>query len=121
MSDDELQQFLQNLSNYQNISELLYQPGNDQPLLEQVSKSVFYSLTILVGVLSNGLIIGVISFTKSLRTKFNMYIMNLAVTDVLVNCVCSWVHLVSDQHQQWILGAFMCKANTFMQGKWNGQ
>ncbi|XP_048248838.1 orexin receptor type 2-like [Haliotis rufescens] len=113
MTDDEVQ----DLTNYQNLSELLCLPGEEKSLLEQATKICFYTITIAVGLCANGLIIGVISATKSLRTKFNFYVVNLAVADVLVVVFCSWIHLVSDLKQQRILGSFMCTANTFVQGK----
>ncbi|XP_052069256.1 QRFP-like peptide receptor [Mytilus californianus] len=68
--------------------------------------SFFGNLTLIVVILS----------TKSLRTKFNYYILNLAVADILVPLTCMWLHLVTDFNpSKWILGSFFCKINTFSQ------
>ncbi|XP_046578769.1 cholecystokinin receptor type A-like [Haliotis rubra] len=116
MTEDDVELILQNLTNNQNLSELLFHPSDEKSVFEQVTKICFYTITIVVGFCANGLIVVVISGTNSLRTKFNFYVVNLAVADVLVIMFCSWIHLVSDLKQQWILGSFMCTANAFVQG-----
>lgn len=80
-------------------------------------KIVFYSALLILGVLGNLLIIVVIARHKHLRTKFNFYVVNLAVCDLLVAVTCPWVHLVSDlSPQRWPLGEVICKVHTFVQG-----
>lgn len=79
-------------------------------------KYCFYILSFVVALIGNLCIILVILRTKSLRTKFNMYIVNLAVADFLMPSVCMWIHLVSSSSDQWLLGSFLCKIHTFVQG-----
>ncbi|KAK2176797.1 hypothetical protein NP493_639g00002 [Ridgeia piscesae] len=52
---------------------------------------------------------------KKLQTPTNFYIVNLAVSDLMVTCFCSWVHLVDSLSEGWVLGAFFCKFNSFSQ------
>ena len=47
----------------------------------------------------------------------NFFIVNLAVCDLMVTSLCTWVHLVGDFTHDWLLGAFFCKFNGFVQGK----
>jgi hypothetical protein len=51
-----------------------------------------------------------------MRTTTNYYIVNLAVADLLVTVCCMWVTLIDDVTEGWVLGAFFCRINTFMQG-----
>lgn len=87
------------------------------PLWEASLKIFVYSLMILVSVIGNILIILVVAKNKRMRTTTNYYIVNLAASDLLVTLSCTWVNLVSDLSEGWILGSFFCKVNSFAQGK----
>ncbi|XP_045212365.2 QRFP-like peptide receptor [Mercenaria mercenaria] len=75
----------------------------------------FYILSFVVAIIGNLFIIIVILKTKSLRTKFNMYIVNLAAADFLMPTVCMWIHLANSGSDKWLLGSFLCKIHTFVQ------
>lgn len=109
------------LSKFQNfsLSDLLGdKDGNHMPSEEKAAKIFAYVVAIIISFFGNLLLIIVILSTKSLRTKFNFYILNLAVADILVPMTCMWLHLINDFYNaQWILGSFFCRINTFAQGK----
>ncbi|XP_014790986.1 neuropeptide FF receptor 2 [Octopus bimaculoides] len=84
-------------------------------LWEVTLKVVFYSLIVIFSLIGNLLIIVIVMRQKRMRTVTNFYIVNLAVADLLVTVCCSWVHLVDDLTEGWVLGAFFCKVNSFAQ------
>ncbi|CAF0737775.1 unnamed protein product [Brachionus calyciflorus] len=45
----------------------------------------------------------------------NVFILNLCFCDLMIVLWCSWVHLVNSISENWVLGAFFCKFNTFVQ------
>lgn len=85
---------------------------------EKVLKISTYVLAMMLSLGFNSLIIVVIAKTKSLRTKFNFYVINLACVNILIVLTCMWLHLVTNLNpSKWPLGSFFCKIHTFMQGK----
>ncbi|KAL3876055.1 hypothetical protein ACJMK2_033940 [Sinanodonta woodiana] len=69
----------------------------------------------LFALLGNILVIVLVMYCKKLRTTTNYYIVNLAVSDLLVACFPIWMHLVDSLTDGWVLGAFLCKVNPFIQ------
>ncbi|KAH3716963.1 QRFP-like peptide receptor [Dreissena polymorpha] len=98
------------------LSSLEY-PGTlkDVPIWEIVIKITFYSILIISAVLGNSLIILVVARTKRMQTTSNYFLVNLAVSDLLVTVCCSWVRLVDDLTEGWVLGNVFCKLNSFAQ------
>lgn len=86
------------------------------PLYEIILKSYLYAMIIFFSLVGNTLIIVVVLRHKQMRTTTNFYIVNLAVADILVTIFCTWVHLVNNlNNNNWVLGGFFCKFNTFSQ------
>lgn len=85
------------------------------PFLEALIKIVACTVTSVVSLVGNFLVILVVAYNKRLRTTTNFYIVNLAVADLLVTLSCYWVGTVADLTDGWILGAFFCKFNAFAQ------
>lgn len=83
---------------------------------EIVIKSILFAVIIFFSIIGNFLIILVVLRNRSMRTTTNYYIVNLAVADLLVTACCMWVTLIDDVTEGWVLGAFFCRINTFMQG-----
>lgn len=71
----------------------------------------------LVAIVGNLLIIIIIAQSPKMRNVTNYYILNLAISDLLVGLFAIWIHLVDDLTQGWVLGSFLCKFNPFMQSK----
>ncbi|KAG7169641.1 Neuropeptide F receptor-like 2 [Homarus americanus] len=75
----------------------------------KVSLITIYSLLITVGILGNLIVAFVIGHRPELRTARNVYIINLAVSDVSMCLVCMPFTLVGLLHKNWSLGNFICK------------
>lgn len=88
------------------------------PTWEIGLKIAFYIPSIVINLVGNSLVILILAFNKKMRTTTNLLILNLSVSDILVACFCSWIHLVSQvtTGNQWLFGAFMCKFSSFAQG-----
>jgi len=67
-------------------------------------------------VLCNAAVLVVVARNKRMHTPTNYFIVNLAVSDIMVTSSCTWVHLVDNLTEGWVLGAFFCKLNSFSQG-----
>lgn len=46
----------------------------------------------------------------------NLFILNLCFCDLMIVLWCSWVHMVNSLSENWKMGAFFCKLNTYVQG-----
>ncbi|KAH3818311.1 hypothetical protein DPMN_119915 [Dreissena polymorpha] len=88
------------------------------PVYEVVLKVILFTVIIIIALVGNLLIIVSVIRQKQMQTTTNFYIANLAVADLLVTIFCTWVHLVNNlNNNNWVLGRFFCKFNTFSQGK----
>ncbi|CAH1793439.1 unnamed protein product [Owenia fusiformis] len=85
------------------------------PIWEMVVKVTVTTLVMLVSLIGNSVVVFVVWKNARMRTTTNYYIVNLAISDILVTLCCTWVHLVDDLSEGWVLGAFFCKINTFAQ------
>ena len=47
----------------------------------------------------------------------NLFILNLCICDLMIVVWCSWVHMINSISQNWIMGSFFCKFNTYVQGR----
>lgn len=84
---------------------------------ESVIKIISYVIVVVTSLVGNGLVTTVLLKKKSLRCITNLFILNLAISDLLVTCTSTWVHAIDDMTRFWILGPQFCKINVFMQGK----
>jgi hypothetical protein len=89
------------------------------PAWEAAIKIASYLFIIAMALVGNLLVLITVARTRRLHTTTNFYIVNLAVSDLLVTLMCTWVHLVDDLTEGWVLGAFFCKFNTFAQGEFS--
>lgn len=69
----------------------------------------------LVAFVGNILVIAIVVRFKTMRTTTNYYLVNLAISDLLVAVMPIWVHVVSSLNEFWVFGSFMCKFNPFLQ------
>ncbi|XP_076358990.1 neuropeptide SIFamide receptor-like [Tachypleus tridentatus] len=77
---------------------------------------VAYTIVFLIGIFGNSFVIAVVARSPRMRTTTNFFIVNLAVADILVVIFCLPATLVSNVFLPWILGWFMCKAVSYLQG-----
>lgn len=87
------------------------------PVGEAAAKITVYTILILISLIGNTLIVLVVLKNKRMQTTTNYFLVNLAVSDLVVSLSCSWVSLVDDLTEGWVLGVFFCPFNSFAQGK----
>ncbi|XP_064457130.1 neuropeptide SIFamide receptor-like [Ornithodoros turicata] len=75
-----------------------------------------YSLVFMVGLLGNSFVVAVVIRSPRMRTVTNYFIVNLAMADILVCVFCIPATLVSNIFVPWVLGWFMCKTMSYLQG-----
>ncbi|XP_005089880.1 neuropeptide F receptor-like [Aplysia californica] len=77
---------------------------------------LFYSIFITFGALGNGLVIFVVVRNPSMLTPRNIFIINLAISDLTLCLFTQPLNLYLLLFKQWTLGQFMCKFVTMAQG-----
>ena len=92
-------------------------PPKDYPDWEVGIKLTVATLTVLVGVVGNVLVIVTVVLCRRLHTTTNVFLLNLAASDVMVCACCVWVHAVNHIQNDWPFGSFLCHVNVFLQGK----
>jgi hypothetical protein len=81
-------------------------------------KIIVTIVVILVALAGNLGIIIAVSFNRTLRTTINLYLVNLAVADILICTCCMSVYLINQLTEPlFILGPVVCKLNAFCQSK----
>lgn len=85
--------------------------------LEAGLKTTFTVVLMSVALLGNVSVIVTVARNRRMRTATNYFIVNLAVSDLMVSLSCTWVSLVDDLTEGWVLGAFFCVFNSFAQGQ----
>ncbi|XP_066546710.1 C-C chemokine receptor type 4 [Amia ocellicauda] len=70
-----------------------------------------YSLVFIIGLIGNGLVVCVLIKYKKLRNMTDVYLLNLAISDLLfVFSLPFWSHYAA--MAEWVFGGFLCKAIT---------
>lgn len=87
------------------------------PSWEIALKVTFYVFAFLLDVIGNTLVLLIIGLNKRMRSTTNILLLNQAVSDLMVAAFCMWVHLGNQITPEWPFGPFVCKVNTFIQGK----
>ncbi|KAK2161483.1 hypothetical protein NP493_1579g00045 [Ridgeia piscesae] len=75
-----------------------------------------YSVAFVVGLLGNLFVIAVVIHLPHMRTKTNMFLMNLAVGDLLVIVVGMPFTLAPYIYRNWVYGVVVCKLTPFVEG-----
>ena len=75
-----------------------------------------FALFISVGVLGNGMVCFVVARNPHMRTPRNIFIINLAISDLTLCVFTQPLNLYLLICTQWELGSFMCKLVTMFQG-----
>lgn len=88
------------------------------PASEKAIKVTLGVVVELIAFTGNILVIAIVVRFKRMRTTTNYYLVNLAISDLLVALMPIWVHVVSSLNEFWVFGSFMCKFNPFLQSKW---
>ncbi|KAK6492548.1 neuropeptide FF receptor 2a [Huso huso] len=77
---------------------------------------VSYLLIFLVCMLGNGVVCFIVLRSKHMRTVTNLFILNLAVSDLLVGIFCMPTTLLDNIITGWPFGSLMCKMSGMVQG-----
>ncbi|KAH8416761.1 hypothetical protein KR222_003283 [Zaprionus bogoriensis] len=74
-----------------------------------------YSVILLCAVLGNLLVISTLVQNRRMRTITNLFLLNLAISDMLLGVLCMPVTLVGTLLRNFIFGEFLCKLIQFSQ------
>ena len=75
-----------------------------------------YSTIFLLAVIGNSLVILTLVQNKRMRTITNLFLLNLAVSDIFIGVFCMPFTLVGTLLRDFIFGEFMCKLLPYLQG-----
>ncbi|XP_065294380.1 neuropeptide SIFamide receptor-like [Dermacentor albipictus] len=75
-----------------------------------------YTVVFIIGLLGNSFVVAVVARSPRMRTVTNYFIVNLAMADILVVVFCIPATLVGNIFVPWMLGWFMCKTVSYLQG-----
>ncbi|XP_013786636.2 alpha-2Db adrenergic receptor-like [Limulus polyphemus] len=78
-----------------------------------VPMSLALVVFIILSVMGNLMVIVTVLRHKEMRTRTNMFLVNLAVADLLTAVIDMPISLVTMIHGDWVLGEFFCKLNGF--------
>jgi hypothetical protein len=77
-----------------------------------------YSAIFLLAVIGNSLVILTLVQNQGMRTITNLFLLNLAIADLLVGVFCMPFTLVGIVLKDFVFGSFLCKLIPYLQGKW---
>jgi 7 transmembrane receptor (rhodopsin family) len=76
-----------------------------------------YSIIFLLAVIGNALVIMTLVQNKRMRTITNLFLLNLAISDLLLGIFCMPITLVGMLLRDFIFGEIMCKLLPYLQGE----
>ncbi|KAG9273988.1 atypical chemokine receptor 4-like [Astyanax mexicanus] len=85
---------------------------DDVRAFAQIFLPVMYGLCLVVGIAGNVLVVGVYAYSKRLKTLTDVFVVHLAVADLLL--LLTLPFWATAAVQGWELGAFLCKLVTAM-------
>ncbi|MGH0149207.1 UNVERIFIED_CONTAM: hypothetical protein FKN15_020370 [Acipenser sinensis] len=81
--------------------------------MNQTVRIFLYSLIFLLSVLGNALIIAVLVRNKQMRTMTNLFLLSLAVSDLMLCLFCVPFTLIPNLMKDFIFGSGVCKIATY--------
>jgi len=76
-----------------------------------------YSAIFLLSVLGNALVILTLARNSRMRTNTNVFLLNLAVSDLILAVLCMPFTLIGTLLRDFVFGEWMCRLVPFLQGK----
>lgn len=76
-----------------------------------------YAIILLLAVVGNALVIMTLVQNRRMRTITNVFLLNLAVSDILLGVFCMPFTLVGTLLRDFVFGEIMCKFIPYLQGK----
>lgn len=93
------------------------QQQQQQPWITMASRVIpLYSLIFLLAVIGNSLVIMTLVQNKRMRTVTNLFLLNLAISDLLLGIFCMPITLLGMLLRDFIFGEIMCKLLPYLQG-----
>ena len=78
-------------------------------------KTIIFTITFIVGITGNFLVILTISINKELRLTTHIYLLNLSISD-FINLLSIPFTIITSIKQDWIFNTFICKIFWLLQG-----
>uniref|UniRef100_A0A914CCZ5 G-protein coupled receptors family 1 profile domain-containing protein n=2 Tax=Acrobeloides nanus TaxID=290746 RepID=A0A914CCZ5_9BILA len=85
------------------------------PTAENYVMIASFSVIFCLSVIGNAIVVLVILQQKSMRSITNLYLLNLAISDLLLSVVCMPPTLVSSLVYCWVFGDILCKLLAYLQ------
>ncbi|CAN8006736.1 unnamed protein product, partial [Ixodes hexagonus] len=85
--------------------------------IEAGIRILLYAIIFVCAVIGNSLVILTLVQKRRMRTVTNVFLLNLAVSDLLLGVFCMPVTLLGSVLRNFVLGGFMCKLIPYLQGK----
>ncbi|XP_060762781.1 neuropeptide FF receptor 1 like 2 [Neoarius graeffei] len=117
-SDLDMNSSLLNIStsNTTNLTSITYYPYYQHSLPVAVSLTLAYLFIFLLCMLGNSLVCLIVLENRHMRTVTNLFIFNLAVSDLLVGVFCIPTTLVDNLITGWPFSNMVCKMSGLVQG-----
>ena len=84
----------------------------------KLTKIILTAVVFLWSLVVNILVIAIVHYNDSLKTPMNIYLVNLAVADLLITIVCFWENALRDYSYVYLMGPIMCKFGGVVQSKY---
>ncbi|XP_069949312.1 uncharacterized protein [Cherax quadricarinatus] len=96
-------------------TETSHTPDAASLVASEWARIVGFSLIFVVGVVGNVLVVVTLLHHRNLRTVTNVFLLNLAVSDLLLGVFCMPFTLVGSLLQDFVFGTLMCRLIPYMQ------
>ncbi|XP_067142612.1 cholecystokinin receptor-like [Centruroides vittatus] len=93
----------------------MVEDSNVNGSVEQVRLILPYSVILLLAVLGNVLVIVTLAVNKRMRTVTNVFLLNLAISDLLLGVFCIPFTLTGVLLRKFVFGAVMCRLISYLQ------
>ncbi|XP_051573723.1 cholecystokinin receptor type A-like isoform X1 [Myxocyprinus asiaticus] len=101
-----------NMSECKNDSDATFEPKD----INQTVRIVLYIVIFLLSVIGNSLIITVLLRNRRMRTVTNLFLLSLAISDLMLCLFCMPFTLIPNLMKDFIFGCGMCKVATYFMG-----
>ncbi|XP_051981532.1 neuropeptide FF receptor 1-like [Xyrauchen texanus] len=105
-----------NNSNVTNLTSITYYPYYQHSLPVATALTLAYLFIFLLCMVGNGLVCLIVLENRRMRTVTNLFILNLAVSDLLVGVFCIPTTLVDNLITGWPFTNIICKMSGLVQG-----